>query len=499
MATSLLANGIPAVAQDPARVPLPSHPKELRFVEQELDFPSPDAYCHQLANGLVVYLVEDPALPLVDVRLAMRAGGYLDPPAQAGLAYLTSALMRRGGTHSLAPDEVDERIDLLGARLDAVGQVTHSGLALSAPSWVLEEALDLFWEVALEPRFDALQLDHVKAQLRSAMAHRHDDPRRLAEQEWARLLFGETSAVARDLTPSTLDAIDRDDLLAFHRRVWRPANMVLAVSGAVDRAALLADLEERWRDRASVDGVATKPISWPPRIAADAVAPGLYIRDFTSSQTQVILGHRLPQAAAWRRGEEHAALLVLEEILGGGGAIARLAGRLRSGEALTYEVRTELAVGPATPDSFRVSFAVANANVARALLLIREELERLRREAVSENELRTARREVLEPLRQAFDSAEEVAGRFAEDHLLARPPECWQPLAGAVGGGDAERTKRLAASLLAPDQWIILLVGPWRDIQAGAKKSKIDLRRFAGHRVVPLAERDPWTLEPLGR
>ena len=96
---------------------IPAHPSLLRFTDVDFVLPDPAKHRIELAGGSVLYLVEDHALPLVDIAVAVRAGGFLDPPRQAGLALLTGSLMRRGGSHERSADELDEAIDYLGARI----------------------------------------------------------------------------------------------------------------------------------------------------------------------------------------------------------------------------------------------------------------------------------------------------------------------------------------------------------------------------------------------
>ena len=70
-----------------------------------------------LKNGMVVFIAEDPTLPLVDIALTVRTGGYLDPAGKEGLAALTGALIRTGGTRALTAEQLDERLDFLAARV----------------------------------------------------------------------------------------------------------------------------------------------------------------------------------------------------------------------------------------------------------------------------------------------------------------------------------------------------------------------------------------------
>ncbi|SVD54405.1 uncharacterized protein METZ01_LOCUS407259, partial [marine metagenome] len=77
---------VPVFAQTPT---IPEHPKNLFFEPLEFEPPSSESHRHTLANGGTAFVVEDHALPLVNVSVLVRTGSYLDPPGKVGLAALT--------------------------------------------------------------------------------------------------------------------------------------------------------------------------------------------------------------------------------------------------------------------------------------------------------------------------------------------------------------------------------------------------------------------------
>ena len=80
-------------------------PRTMRF--PTVEFNPPDAERVVLENGMVVYLLEDHELPLVTVNATLRTGSWLDPADKVGLAGMTGAVMRTGGSAAMSPDEVD--------------------------------------------------------------------------------------------------------------------------------------------------------------------------------------------------------------------------------------------------------------------------------------------------------------------------------------------------------------------------------------------------------
>lgn len=482
-------------AHPTAREPIPAHPGMLRFVEPRFDPPAVADHRHPAARGAVVFLAEDHTLPLVQVAVALRVGSFLDPDGRTGLASLTGSLLRRGGAGELPADAFDERVDFLGARLDSFTGTTRGGASLDTPSWALEEALDLLFAMLARPHFDADRIEAAKRNVFDNLGRRNEDPLELLEREWEWLLFGEDHFSTRPVTGATLAAIGREEMLAFHRRYWRPRNLIFAVSGDVEAERLLALID---RHLAAWPEAAAEPPAWPPPPPDHRPRPGPYVIEKDVPQAKVLLGHlaRAGDLAGdgepWG-GSEAAALRVMNEILGGSGAISRIAGRLRTAEGLVYRASASFDLGALWPGDFRVFFDTANRSVGRAAALALEEIQRLRSREVHPQELAVAKESLLAGLRQSFDSAEEIAGYLAEDELLGRSSDRWRPLYDAIRAVTAAEVLAVAKRYLRPSDVVLLAVGRGAEIAAGSDPPALE--RLTGRKLVRLPLRDPVTME----
>ena len=104
-----------------------------------------------LKNGMVVFIAEDRALPLVSVSLVVRTGRWLEPAGKAGLAGFTGSQIRRGGSASLTAEELDEKLDFLAAQVATSIGDTSGAASLSCLSDNLDEALKVFVEMLRRP------------------------------------------------------------------------------------------------------------------------------------------------------------------------------------------------------------------------------------------------------------------------------------------------------------------------------------------------------------
>src|SRR6185295_1432608 len=103
---------------------------------------APIAHREVLPNGIVLLVAERPAVPIVAVRVYMRAGSIYDPPDQAGLANLTGAVLTRGTAKRTGP-ELDSAIEFVGASLQAGASRDGLYVSLTAQKKDMTLGLDL--------------------------------------------------------------------------------------------------------------------------------------------------------------------------------------------------------------------------------------------------------------------------------------------------------------------------------------------------------------------
>ncbi len=473
---------------------LPRHPRAIAVSPAPIELPAAAERRYDLPAGAVAYVAEDHTLPLVEIAVALRVGSFLDPPDRVGLASLTGTLISRGGAAALSAEDFEERVDELGLRIGSRSLLTRAGASLSAPTWTLDEGLDLLFSMLSAPRFEDARFETAVANLRESMGRRNHDPMSILEREWEWLLLGSDHFSTRPVTAASVAAIERHDLVRFHRRHWRPQDALIAVSGDVDAETIVAELGRRLAAWSAASGASPEPApAWPPPAPAAPSRQGLFHAPFDGPQAKVRLGHRLARQPGWTERDSCALQLAIE-ILGGSGAISRLAGRLRTAEGLVYRASASYLPGSFWPGEMRIFFDTASRSTPRALAAALAELRRLREQPVHPQELAVARTTLLSRLRLAFDTAEEVAGTYAEDELLDRPHAHWQAQLRLLPEISAEEVRQAAREFLAPERLTVLVVGRWPEIAGGGDPS--ELERIAGHRVVHLPVREPLTLAP---
>ncbi len=486
----LLALAVLAAAAPPFTAPLPAQaiperPEELRFAPSTFE-PSPvDGLRFELRNGLSVYVVPDCGLPLVDVVVALPVGDRNEGRGEDGLASMTAAMARRGGAGDLGPEQLDDAIDALGARIQASSSWSRTVLVLDTGSEALDRGLELLAAILFEPRFDEARLEQAKENLRVSLLAEADDPRAVLDREWLRLVHGPDSKRSRRLTEASVAAFERGVLARFHRRHWRPERAVVAVSGDVEPEALVARLDDLFggweaavteaavsevvgEEAGQVGGGSSGDEESGTSSNVAAASPGWWTFHREGAQAAIAIGHRGAVFDTWDDPDRWA-LMLLTEVLDGPGAVSRLRARLQLEDGLTYRVLTwfDLDVDPAASvpansqggGEFRVFLETAPESAATAAAAVLEELRRLRREEAPENEIATARQSLLARLPLLFDRAETIAGRYAEDELLGRPHEYWAMYRERLLAVTAADIRRAAQRFIDPEGAAVVVVG----------------------------------------
>lgn len=477
-----------AAAAHPQAATIPAHPDMLTFAP--LAYEPPRARDHRavLGNGMVVFIAEDHALPLVTVALTVRTGRYLDPPGREGLAALTGFQIRRGGSRSLTAEQLDERLDFLAAQVATGIGDTAGSASLNCLADNLDEALALFAEMLRAPRFQEDRLSLAREQELQEMRRRNDDAADIEFREWNALLNGEDHFTNRYPTEASVRAITRDDLLAFHRRYFHPGNMVAAVSGAFSRAAMLRRLE-------------TAFAGWPgPRPAVPPVpstispaAPGLYRIQKDVNQGRLSMG--LPTVR--RDSPDAFALEVMNEILGGGSGItSRIARTVRSSEGLAYDAGSALGLGVYYPGRFRARFQSKVRTVPYAAKLVMEEIRKIRESEADPEELETVKNSLIQTFPSSFASKSQAMAIFASDEYTRRDPSYWATYRDRIRAVTATDVQRVARAHLVPEKLVMLVVGDQKEIDRGDPRYPVKLADLApGGRVATLPLRDPLTMK----
>ena len=337
----------------------------------------------RLANGMSVLVRENPAASVVAISLMVRMGTRWETRETAGISNFLQLMVVRGTT-SLNGTQIVEAADRMGGSIEATGDADFSEIAATALDRYREDLLALVADIALRPSLPDATLQAVRDFLVRQIRNRAEKPYDVAVDKVLAATFG-AHPYAWDPVglPASLERMDRAALLAHYRRHYVPGGMVLAVSGKVKAAEVIAQAERLFGT------LAPGPV--PAPIDARPPEPAVAREAFTvaGAQAQVFMGGLAPAMT----DPDFAAMKVLSTVLGGGLA-GRFFSELRDKQGLAY---TTAAQEPMRADRgyFLALLGTAPDNKDKAEAALRAELERIQRELVSDDEFRVAKAYLL--------------------------------------------------------------------------------------------------------
>jgi predicted Zn-dependent peptidase len=470
---------------------IPDRPEKLNFSPLQYEPPAPEKYRVELKSGPVAYVVSDRELPLVNVAVYVRTGQYLEPDGKEGLAELTGYLLARGGTRSKTAEQLEERLAFLAARLESSVGETEGTVSLNLLSKDLDEGLGILREVLTAPRFQDDKILLRKQQMFQAMKERNDDTRSIEARETDFLAFGEGFWANRYSTQASVESLTRGDLEAFHKKWFHPRDFVVAVSGDFDRDPMIEKLEKLFGSW-PFEGAA------PPAIPTNTVfaAPAVYLVDKDVNQGRVAM--MLP--GIMRDDPDYFPVLVMNDILGGGGFTSRIMNRVRSDEGLAYSAFSRFPGGVYYPLPCSAGFQSKSRTVPYAASIVLQEMESMTKGPVSDQELNTSKRGFVDRFPRTFGTKAQIANTFAQDEFTgryAKHPDYWKQYRSSIEAVGKDEIERVAKKYIQADKLVILVVGNKSDILLGQPGHDVKLGQLAGGRLVDVPLRDPMTMKPM--
>ncbi|MYJ25287.1 MAG: insulinase family protein, partial [Holophagales bacterium] len=216
------------------------------------EFPSasfPARETAELDNGLSLILARRDAVPVVNLTMLLDAGYASDQFALPGTARMAMGMLDEGTTSRDAL-EISDTLDSLGANLGAGSNLDVSTVSMSALAENLDESLDLFADVILNPSFPEDEFERQQQQQLAGIGREKVQPVSMAQRVLPRILYGEGHAYSNPLTGSgteeSVGALDVDALRAFHDTWFKPNNATLIVVGDIAMGDLLPAIESRF-------------------------------------------------------------------------------------------------------------------------------------------------------------------------------------------------------------------------------------------------------------
>jgi predicted Zn-dependent peptidase len=398
----------------------------------------------ELGSGVRVVTEEVPSVRSVALGLWVQTGSRDETPAQAGLSHFLEHLLFKG-TARFSAIEISERLDGLGAAVNAATGKETTHIHARFLDEHTEDVFDLLAEMLLAPTYP--EVDSEREVVLEEIAMYEDEPQDRVHDILAGAVFGDHPLGRPVLGEAgVIASIPVAEIEAYHRARYTAPNLVVGAAGHLDHERIVA-LSER---------LVSPPPGGEEGTAATAKPDGgarfrFYAKD--TEQYHICFG----APGIVRDDERRYALAVLDSVFGGSSS-SRLFREVREKRGLAYSVGS---YNEQYTDSGLIATYVGTReeNVEEACAVIGAELERLRSEPVSAEEVSRAKESVKGRLVLSSESTATRMSRISRATLFGLPLEELDEMLAKVDAVTVEELTALATELYGSERLSAACVG----------------------------------------
>ena len=444
--------------------------KKLKYPPlRQVQIPEPVRF--QLSNGMIVYLLEDRTLPLIEGSVVVRTGSQYEPPDKIGLASLTGQVMRTGGTTTKTGDELDEMLEKVGASVETYIGTTSGGARLSVLKEDIDMGLSVLADLLKNPAFRDDKIELAKITARSAISRRNDQVTSIAGREFRRLIYGPNDPFTRMTEYATIENIDKEDLVEFHKKFYAPNNIMFALWGDFDAKEMKAKVEQvfgSW-ERREVN-IPTVPA---PKLASGKTVN--FIKKDDVNQSNIYLGH----LGGVLRDPESGPLNVADQAFGGAEA-SRLFKKVRSEQGLAYSVWSSWGEGYDRAGAFQMTGSTKSGSTIKMVKSITSEFENFINNGITDEELKYAKDSYLNSFVFRFDTKGKIINELMTLEYSDYPKDFIQQQQRDVQNATKQSVNDAVKKRWKPESLSLLVVGKEADFDEpmsslGMKVRTIDI------------------------
>jgi zinc protease len=407
-----------------------------------------------LPNGMILLLGENHTIPAISINAVVGTGSRYEPDEKAGLASLLGDMLDEGTTTRSAQD-LAELIEQVGGHLQTFGGYAQSGVSVTVLSPDLDLGLELVADVMInstipEDRFEQ-QKDRRIAQIKS----RNDDPRVVASDTFNEIIY-QSHPAHRPRTgyEHTVAALTQKDMLDFYHHYFVPNNTTIAIVGDINKEEIkqkIAQVFAKWPVR---EGFKLPEIISVSRQTSQ-------IKKFIfkeKEQINLYLGH----LGILRSNPDYYPLVIMDTILGSSpGFTSRIPRLLRDEQGLAYTTFSNIASSAGLdPGRFVAYIGTSPENMELATKGMLQEINRIREEPVSDDEIRDAIDYLTGSFVFNFETNAQIAAFLVEAEIFKLGFSFLSDYPNLIRAVTKEDVHRVAKQYLDPENFTLVVVGP---------------------------------------
>ncbi|MBN3949705.1 MAG: insulinase family protein [Nostoc sp. NMS7] len=404
----------------------------------------------KLTNGLRILLLRDNSTPTVTLSGHIQAGTEFDPDNQAGLAAFVAANLLNG-TNSKDVLTIAKVLAERGASLNF--QAYSEGVHIEGDS--LAEDLPILVEVLADVvkncTFPVKDLELHRQQTLTDLQQELDEPSEVARRIFVQSIYPKKHPLHTFPTEESLQQIQRQDVIDFKAKHYRPDTTVLALVGDFDLdkvRSLLKNEFGNWEVSGEAPTLKYPPVSMPEKIVSlNPVLPG-------KAQAVTYMGC----TSINRYDHRFHAALVLNQILGGDTLSSRLGAEVRDRQGLSYGIYSYFQAGK-NAGTFLIEMQTSPEDSTKAIASTRQMLQQIHQQGITALEVETAKRTLISNYNVSLANPEELTDRILMNEVYELDKVELHSFTDKIQKVTLAQVNQAARELLHPDQILAVTAG----------------------------------------
>lgn len=461
--TGLFAHSVMAQKLDRSQKPKPGPAPTITFADPAI---------YKLPNGITVLVVENHKLPKVTATYSIDAGPITEG-AKAGVMSLMGGMLSEGTTKKTKA-QFDEAIDLMGADVN----VSSSGGSASSLTRYFNDTFMLMAEALRNPSFPQESFDKLKSQTLTGIKSNERSAKAISGRVVNALSYGVNHPIGEFVSEQSVNSITLDDVKAAYSKYVTPSRGYLTFVGDITPAAARALATKAFGDwkGASLTLPKLAPVSNPNQTEIDLIDVP------TAVQAEITVTNLVDLPLS---SPDYHAVLLADQILGGG-ADAKLFTNLREKHGFTYGAYSSTGSGRFQA-KFSASAAVRNEKVDSAVVEFLREINIMRTEKVSAEDLQNAKNLYNGTFALGLENPARMASFALNIMINDLPKDFYRTYLKKINAVTQEDVLRVSQKYFGHDNARIVVVGKQEDILPGLKKLGYALKLYDKY-AIPVNE-----------
>ena len=400
-------------------------------------------------NGLKVILEENKSAPVVALQIWVKVGSADERDEEAGMCHFVEHMLFKG-TERRKVREAAKEIESLGGTINAYTSYDQTVYHITIASRYAEEGLDVLSDAMQHSTFDPIELQREREVILEEIRRGEDDP--------SKKLFKQTMATLYRYHPyrrpiigyeKTIRSLQRDEMVSFFKKWYAPNHMVFIAVGDFDSLDMEKKVKEVFENFKPSSERLLERIEEPVSME---VRPVISYGNFKETYLQIAFP--IPSA----RHEDTPSIDVLSQILGGGEP-SRLVQRIKLEKGLVHSIYAS-SYTPKDPGLFIIGATLSAEQVGKTIGAILEEVNRLRQEGVTAEELHRVKVNIESNLIYGRQTVQGLAGKIGFYEVMVGDVEFEKEYMRRIAFLQNEDIQKVLSKYFKSHSWGISILAP---------------------------------------